>query len=280
MLEDMFYEDRDVPSRYSRFQLSYQYFVCLAEIGARCHSARINSVLHQFFIKFGREIASLESAASLAEWATTIIRSCMHEREIVSCLREILLARPQFVHEIGRTVAYNRQPTLLEVYYNLLQIADRIQHGRTDPALFRGRDIFHRGGNFARARQLRNFPIGIRRRRGRFPFMNGNQVHHMNRANYLPNMGFGNPVNRGLMQTIANDVRQIRNQTARLGHRPVLHNRLAPARALDIEDWADYEFDDGFETDVDVVDDIDEPVQDALLQQDIQEAILRSIPRL
>jgi hypothetical protein len=243
ILEETFYEDRNIPSRHYTFPHTYQQFVCFAEIGARCHSTRINCVIHQFFIKFGREIATTESVAGLLGWTTTIIRSCMHEREIVSCLREIIISRPEFLNELSCIMAYNRSPRLMEVLYNLMQIANRIQGGQMDTSLARGQGVFQRG-SFFKGRQVDYFPIGQRRRRARF-------------AGYLTSTGrvrastlYGNPTKRDVRQ-IRNDVRAVKQDLRQLRHQTAvttaIHNGIA-AGVLD-NDPLDVHLSDGFETD-------------------------------
>jgi hypothetical protein len=243
MLEEAFYEDQSIPSKHYTFSHTYQQFVCFAEIAARCHSTRINSVLHQFFIKFGGEIAMAESAAGLLGWTTAIIRSSMHEREIVSCLRETVISRPEFLDELSRIMPYNRSPRLKEVLYNLMQIANRVRGGQLHTSLARGQGAFQRGGLF-KARQFDHFPIGQRRRRARF-------------AGYLTPYGrfragttYGNPTRRDVRQ-IQHDVRAVRQDLRQLRHETAVtharHNGIA-VRALD-DDLLDPRLHDGFETD-------------------------------
>jgi hypothetical protein len=174
----------------------------------------------------------------------------MQEREIVSCLREIVISRPEFLDELSRIMAYNRSPRLKEVLYNLMQIANRVQGGQFNTSLARGQGgAFQRGGLF-KGRQFEHFPIGQRRRRARFA---GALTPY---GRFRASTPYGTPTRRDVRQ-IQNDVRAMRQDLRQLRHETAvthaMHNGIG-VRAFD-DDFLDPHLHDGFETDDEFDDD-------------------------
>ena len=69
-------------------------FLALAEIARQTYSRKLATVLHQFFMRKGRAIATSEKDLKLGQWGDALVRAQMKGEELVPCLREIILARP------------------------------------------------------------------------------------------------------------------------------------------------------------------------------------------
>ena len=69
-------------------------FLALAEIARRNRSQRLATVLSQYFIRNGRAISTTEPSSKLGQWGDALVRAGLQREELVSCLREIVYARP------------------------------------------------------------------------------------------------------------------------------------------------------------------------------------------
>lgn len=78
----------------SRWGSTRTLFLALAEIARQTYSQKLAKVLHQFFMRKGREIAITEQYLKLGQWGDALVRARMKREELVPCLREINLARP------------------------------------------------------------------------------------------------------------------------------------------------------------------------------------------
>ena len=88
-------------------------FLALAEIARRNRSHRLATVLSQFFIRNGRAIAVTEPIPKLGQWGDALVRAGLQREELVSCLREIVYARPDIsgrdFHALSLGTIYSRR---------------------------------------------------------------------------------------------------------------------------------------------------------------------------
>lgn len=134
---------------YRAFPRTFNRFVAISSIASAFHSKRIRSVLTQFFMKFGAEIARLENPHSVLFWAYAILNADLLETDIVSCLREIIVGRPSFVSEVGRLAMQESNRGAAMIWENLREIMERM--GAADGSygsgmgVERGRGLLRRG---------------------------------------------------------------------------------------------------------------------------------------
>lgn len=136
------------------FPRTFSRFVALSSIASSFHSKRIRSVLTQFFVKSGSFIARAEGPHSLFYWAYAILQSDLLEADIISCLREVLLGRPEFLGELRRMATGEMGGPMGEgawaarmVFENLREICERMDG--TEMGLLgleRGRGLLRREG--------------------------------------------------------------------------------------------------------------------------------------
>lgn len=167
---------------YRAFPRTFNRFVAISSIASAFHSKRIRSVLTQFFMKVGAEIARLENPYSLLLWAFAVLNADLLETDIISCLREIIVGRPTFVAEVGRLAMAERDPNAALLWENLKEIMERMGAADTPyglgTGLDRGRGLLRRGASMrgysysplmsAGYGGLGRIPLGALMRRGRY----------------------------------------------------------------------------------------------------------------
>ncbi|KAK5008311.1 hypothetical protein LTR28_004157 [Elasticomyces elasticus] len=101
ILERCWHKDRIPQVRTSKAvcQSTLMLFWCLCDIAEKTGSRPLYNLLGDFFVRYGRLVASQEHPSKLFYWGAALCRVNLNPTEVVICMQKILAARPHFLDQ-------------------------------------------------------------------------------------------------------------------------------------------------------------------------------------
>jgi hypothetical protein len=226
---------------YQRFGTAYQLFACLALIAKRFKSTQIRGILVSFFNKYGSKIARRENETALLDWARAIVYSNMLERDIIGCLRQILLERPDFGDAVAMIARRRGSESAVTVYNAVMEILPRMGTGRLN-LIERGRGYLRRG-----ALGQRRFGTSPHRLRARRPgFGRVQSDSRLLRGGYsgIPSRSLARQDKRKIHQ-LEHRLAQVEDGVQALEEDNVMRN-AAELQFDGASDWDDSDYEDAY----------------------------------